>query len=485
MKNKFVRVVSLVVCIAVIFGCAAALGSCNFLEKVPSADDILELDSEQRAYELFAYADRMMSKADSYTARMLYNMSLTVGDYEIVAEGVEESIVSGMRSEAFSEYSEGTSKVSISSDTSAVSEMQTVMGYKDGMYFRKYVTDSKLQALCSEMTRTEYNDHKKYLGGIEFDFSDDSCVTTTCTYNEDGTWVATYTDFFEEELTQYEKLTEELALLFPEGVKLADIAVEVKVDELFYVESVSVDYVYTGKGVELPSFNITVNYSDYNDTEAADVDLDEYTEVDDIRVIDKIDDALKAVTDKTNVSFTTQYNQKITVAGESDIIKQKFEGTFENGAGFSFDVTFTADDGSQLIITYSGGKQIVYEVVVDEETGDVLHNELAVYDSYDAEAKSFIDDICDIDLFNSIDICDVEQKNSSKTYILTVDYPDTESYDYILEYAEAEEWAVSTATYTVELEGGKIKTFTYDLTLNTAYDDSGIGVRLRSVTEFK
>ena len=334
MKNKFVRVVSLVLCLAMLLGCTAALGSCNFLEKIPTADDILELDAEERAYALFVYADRKMSKADSYTVRTLYNMSIAIGDYEITAEGEEDTVVSGMRSEAFSEYCEGTTCVSVSTDPTSVSEVQMVMGYADGMYFRKNVTDGVTQALCSEMTRTEYNDHKKYLGGIEFDFSDDSCVTTTCTYNEDGTWVATYTDFFEEALTQYEKLTEELALLFPEGVKLADIAVEVKVDELFYVESVSVDYVYTGKGVELPSFNITVNYSDYNDTEAADVDLDEYTEVDDIRVIDRTERALKSITDKTQLSFSTQYNQKITVKGDSEIIKQKFEGTLGNDAGF-------------------------------------------------------------------------------------------------------------------------------------------------------
>ena len=485
MKNKFIKLLSLALSIVMLAGVALTLGSCGIFEKTPSPDDILELNEDERAYKLFEIASRNSDKANSFSSETDLILELQLNeDFIIKASGEASTRADGIRASVLREHTENEIVVAvIQGDETAETSVRTVSGYSDGFYYREIETDGNTPIrLCSELSRLEYLDHLEFLSdGLDLSLAEHDSFTTTCTYNEDGSWTATYTDFFEEAMATFDSYISELSYLFPEGTELDDLVIELKVTEDFYIDSFTVEYIYKNLSIPsavLPTVELTVQMFDYDTTELEAKDLSLYTVVDDIRAIDKTEKALSNMMDRSYSEFALEVDQyTYLLDGESEM-DSIYSGSYSNTNGkFSYSLTVTDaldSDAEAIEITYSNGKQ-----TVTGGEGFVP----SVNSSSDEEQKRVLKQLFDYATFNPSGVRNVTKKGTG-TYVFDLDIADISEFDVILESVGADSWQLSRSTLTVTLVGNKITAYAYELELNTAEDATGYCIEISTKLVF-
>ena len=471
MKNKFIKLLSLAVCCIMLFGVMATLGSCGFFEKTPRAEDILALDEEERAYELFRIADRASSKADTFTAEVGLSLNIGLSDLmSIASESTTKVFIEGAISEVYKEHSETDTTVTVTNgeEEPTVETVNTVQGFIDGKLYRSTEKAGSTSKMWSPITKLEYFDHKEFLDdGIEIALTKDTCFTATLTYNDDGTWVATFTDFFSDALETYENYVEAISTYFPIGTELDDVTVEIGVTEDFLIDYIKVDYIYKNAengSAPLPTVALAAEIFDYNATEVQNTDLSEYTEIADIRVIDKLEKTLSVIADKKSAEFNVTSTQTNYLHGDTSEMEQTYNVTYSNTDGkFASSITHTDHLGVVTVTEYMNGKKIIAIDGGDEQ----------VEESSDLIEKEYVKSLITSGSHLFLDIIDVEKDGSRDHLTIAESEELRELWKTVL---GADTLEICEGSITVKLDGGKLVEFTYEFEVQVKADRSDFGI---------
>ena len=168
---------------------------------------------------------------------------------------------------------------------------------------------------------------------------------------------------------------------------------------------------------------MAIEYSKFGEAvpNADDIKIEEYTEVDDVNVLDDARDALWDIENATSGRFTVQIDQAYSVDGQKNTSSEKDTVSYgvQNGA-FYLDLT-SKQDGLTAKITYKNGVMTVTQG--DESQSGPVGEEAA---------KSYLTELLNMARFDSKLVTDIE-KTGDGVYKFSLGDGNIPAYESILQ----------------------------------------------------
>lgn len=391
------------------------------------------------ADELYELIDAKMDAYDSYESTISMIMNVTINGIEVntTAEGVD--IRRGLTTDDFEFYTEMETTIS----SPSVSEKQktvTIEAYHEGNYFISNRGGGISQKLYSPMSK---EDARAYAEEDESDFFEyNDCVNKEFVKNEDGSYELTFSGYTAKAVSDIlEETGLDSSLL---SAELVDVKFNIKADADFNAAELALDFEFKQtSGATLPEISVTATYSKYNEAEikSAAINPDQYTKVDDVRLLDDIDELLSARTEAEEGEFTLTISQSVKVMGESQYSQEVDHVVYGVGSdGFFYDID--ADmNGAKYDITYSKGAQ---SVTVDGQTQAASQTE--------EDARAFVANLINSSQYDDSLVTGLTKVSDSE-YTITCEPKET--YEAAFESMGAKYRSVK-QTITLTLVDGKI-----------------------------
>lgn len=423
-----------------------SLASCELFEKEEEeitteevTEEATEPEETLTADEVYDRIDAKMDAYDSYesTFSMILNATVNGIDIKTQTEGVD--IRRGLATDNFEFYTDMEMTVS----TSASSEKEKIVNieaYHEGNYFVSYRGGGISQKLYSPMSK---EDARAYAEKEESDFFQyNDCVNKECVKNEDGTYEVIFSGYTAKAISDIlEDTGLDTSML---SAEIVDVKFSIKADAEFNATDIAFDFEFKPtSGTKLPELSAKGTYSKYNEAEIkpAAINPDQYTKIDDVRLLDEVEELLAARTEAEEGEFTLTISQQVKVMGESQYSQEVDKVVYGVGKeGYFYDID--ADmNGTKYDISYSQGAQ---SVTADGQTQKVPQAE--------QDARAFIE--------NLINSCQYDEqlvtgltKVSDNEYTVTCE--PKASYEAVFESMGAKYRSVK-QTITLTLEDGKI-----------------------------
>jgi hypothetical protein len=392
------------------------------------------------ADELFDMIDKKMDSYDSYesTLEMIMNVTMNGVEASVTAKGLE--IRQGLTTDNFAFYTETEMKMAIPS-LSTTEKLTNVEAYHGGNYFLSNRGDGISQKIYSPMTK---EDAKAYVDGKDsdiFEFGD--CVNKEVKINEDGTYDLTFSGYTAKAVHEILDQTGLDTSMLTHDV--IDVTVSIKADAEFNATVFEFSFVFEQKpgSEKMPEISVKGTYYKYNEAviDAAKVNPEKYTAVDDIRLIDEMEDLLDARYAKEEGNFTLDISQTLKIMGETQQSNETDIVTYgKNDKGYFYDID--ADmNGTKYDISYSLGTQTV---VAGGQSQPVAQTE--------AEARAFIENLINTCQFKDSAVTGIKKISDNK-FSFTCEPKD--AYKTLIEQMGATFRSV-TQTITVTVENGEI-----------------------------
>lgn len=442
-----------------------------------------QMDETDRAFELYdrVFMGEMPRGVRSYTVSVTMSMQMTVQGFDanITANG-----------DMHYTNDEVCEKLTLKSVVAGeTTETETLAGYTDGTMFRSQRVDGKyLQRLKSPITKKEYQDFRAESAmGLEFEPSEYAyCAMVTCVENDDG-WKATYTDFYESGMEPYRKMFAGYDELLAESFRLVDMEVTLLVDGKLCPKQVKMIPIYEKKDANskgtLPTIAFEFKFVDYNQTSQTNLpDLGDYAEVADLRVLDRVEDAIEERLDAESGKFKT------VISAESRVDANKSKSTE------SYDVSYSTTDGklsyTMEFETYTGSSSLNksrYRLTYADsqlKTLDLSNfREQKSGTNDDAQRKTLKQLMNYIPLDTGSVAGIVEDENESGLYTFTAEIKNLDAYQSLADSIDADNLA-GTVTYTVKLVDGKITRFEVLQIITASTEDHSCSVEITASCVF-
>lgn len=298
------------------------------------------------------------------------------------------------------------SSMTISCDETSYEQTAKLMeAYYEGKMYHAGSDGTYEQKLCSTMTHDEYDQVQSGTLTEDVDLAD--CTSAQYTQNEDGTWILEFTGYTKkaiDNMVDSFSLTQDML-----GVSIADVKVTLRANAEFLVDKMEFSFVFAADDEGLtPTFAIVAEYSGYNSAvfDATKLNTEEFTEVDDLRILESMQSALAERQNAASGKFTLdlkatyQMQHQTTTSQEIDVVTYGRK----NGAYYYM---ITAEMGNQTFeVRYQNGEQ---NVTTDGQTTTASQSE--------AEAKYFVDNLINTARYTSGAITDI-QKLEEGVYLL-------------------------------------------------------------------
>ncbi len=391
------------------------------------------------ADEIYERIDAKMDAYDSYESTISMIMNVTINGIEVNTKTEGVDIRRGLATDNFEFYTD----MEITVSTSASSEKEKIVNieaYHEGNYFVSYRGGGISQKLYSPMSK---EDARAYAEDGESDFFEyNDCVNKEFVKNEDGTYEVTFSGYTAKAVNDIlDETGLDTSML---SAEIVDVKFSVKADAEFNATELALDFEFKQTaGTKLPEISVKGTFSKYNEAEikSASINPDQYTKVDDVRLLDDIDELLTARTEAEEGEFTLTISQSVKVMGESQYSQEVDHVVYGVGSdGYFYDID--ADmNGTKYDIAYSKGAQ---SVTVDGQTQQAPQAE--------QDARAFVE--------NLINSCQYDEKLvtgltkvSDNEYTITCEPKAT--YEAVFESMGAKYRSVK-QTITLTLEDGKI-----------------------------
>lgn len=366
------------------------------------------------------------------------------------------------------EYLESDSKV-VCADLDMEQIVKTINAYYDGKMYIANSDGTYDQKLCSAATKEEYADSMSGALTDKVDLAD--CTGGKFSKNEDDTWTVEFSGYTNKTMNN---VLDSMGLASEMlGAPIEDMKVTVIANEEFLVKTMSIVFVFE-EGDVLPEYAITAEYSKYN-TAAVDpavLKAEEYTEVADIFVLDKIEDGMKERQDAASGNFVLDLNTTTRYYGQTSKSKETDIVTYgkKNGA-YYYSISATAGD-TKMTLMYQNGTSTV------TSAGETYTNPMS-----DADAKAMIDGLIDSALFNALAVTNID-KEGEGVYMLTLENIDLSTYSARVAASgvklESGEQAVK-----VTFKDGKLVQIESLVCLKGKVEYNDIELDLKSVADFE
>ena len=329
--------------------------------------DLDSMESEERAEILEKAAEQEMNKLDSYTSKMELEFFINVGSNRVESTATNEIKIANQNSENY-QYRSTTLNKTKAGDTTNI--VVTTEGFKDGTMYRGYEEGDRISYLRSEVSQADFIAYMK--SRENNDNMTNIFVKGAFTYKavsektETG-WLVNINEISENFLLAMER-NMGLHEMFDEGL-LEDIEYDIYLSSEMHYERIDIRFIIK-EGVNSPSFNFgftecSISYYDLNETQLPSLNITEYTEAADLRILDNIENSFDAMKNSENGKFTISISQKIPV---SSIEIEEFDNVsyqIKNGK-----ISYTCDsvvNDESVKLTYEDGTRKTYKIKGGEE----------------------------------------------------------------------------------------------------------------------
>jgi hypothetical protein len=261
------------------------------------------------------------------------------------------------------------------------------------------------QKLCSAMTHEEYDHIQTGVLTDDLDLAD--CTSAQFSQNEDDTWTLQFSGYTKKTI---DKMVESFSIT-PDmlAVPIADVKVSLSANAQFLVQKMEFSFDFAVEDEEMtPTFRITAEYSNYDTAvfDTAKLNTEEFTEVDDVRILESLQTLLQERQNTVSGKFTMDL--KSTYQLQDQITASQEQATFtygrKNGAYFYSGIANI--DRKTFAVSYGNGQQ---EVTVSGQTSTAFQSE--------EEAKAYIDGLINMANYTPTAITGI-QKLDEGVYLL-------------------------------------------------------------------
>lgn len=353
----------------------------------------------ESALALWEKVDETMNTTQSMEMRGTVDAVFYNGGYEFRLVGDSYIFASKETHYTESEMTLSCEEISMEQTT------RMVEAHHDGKMYIASNDGTYDQKLCSTMTHEEYDQIQTGTLTEDVDLAD--CTGAQFSQNEDGTWnlqFSGYTKKTIDKMVESFSMTQDML-----GVPIADVKVSLSADADFLVQKMefSFDFTVEDEGMA-PTFLVTAEYSGYNTAvfDATKLKTEEFTEVDDVRILESLQSALKDRQDAASGKFTLDLKSTYQMQGQTSASQEKDVVTYgrKNGA-YYYNITAQMD-GQGFDVRYQNSEQTV---TTDGQTNTAHQSE--------EEAKLFIDGLINTGNYISAAITDI-QKLDEGVYLL-------------------------------------------------------------------
>ena len=389
------------------------LASCKKGEESEEAE---EKFVPKTAIELWEKIDETMSKTDRWEEKETANISLNMQGYRIEMSMEGFAVHYDTEDEIYSyRYAKSETKCP---ELSLEEKTESVEAYYDGKAYISNISEERTQKLCSEMTAEKFFETSDTLDDI--DMTD--CTKAEFSTEEDGSYKLNFSGYTKKTISTFLKELEMSEI--EEGNEIVDMETSLTADENFHVGKMEFSLVFESEdALNAPVFSMAIEYSKFGEAvpNADDIKTEEYTEVDDVNVLDDARDALWDIENATSGRFTVQIDQAYSVDGQKNTYTEKDTVSYgvQNGA-FYLDLT-SKQDGLTAKITYKNGVMTVTQG--DENQSGPVGEEAA---------KSYVTELLNMARFYSKLVTDIE-KTGDGVYKFSLGDGNIPAYESILQ----------------------------------------------------
>ncbi|MBE6652164.1 MAG: hypothetical protein E7610_01965 [Ruminococcaceae bacterium] len=370
------------------------------------------MNEQDRASYFYELINQVADSVESFT--MEQTMSMKMDITSVTYEQVTESTLTVIDGKDGLTYLD-ESKTTIWTGGNRV-VLREAQGYLDGMMFLYQKEDDHESKLKSPI---DSNGYMEFLGernesSVEIEAGKGISETMTCMQNADKTWTATYENFTEEGMKPFLKMIDGVEHTVMAEHSLVDVRLTVKADEDFFISTMDIEYIFEKNpdaDSRVPEISIKTKYTGWNKTVLAEpYDISDFTEVEDIRVIDRFERALRARKTAEFGSFTMRTDSVVKQSNGSDQNTSTVQKvTYKNVDGFEFTLEYDSE-GGRYEYSYKGGSCKVN--VKDPSTGNILQSSEAPMG--DSEAQMVVQQFMDPEGISTVDIAGYTVLNEEK-----------------------------------------------------------------------
>ena len=394
MKKLLIRLLAVTLLLTAV---ALPLTSCTQTSR------LLGMEGDERAEYFYSLINSKASFAASGYMEQTMSMKLDIGDvtYEQVTEG---GITFVAEKDDFSYLEQVTTTVWTGGEKITSTEDR---GYAKGMMFAYYKEGGDVTRLKSPITPEEYNEFQAELnaGEPEVKIGKDYSERMSCERGEDKTWTAVYEGFTEEGLKPFLAMLDGIEYTVMADHALTDVRLTYTADADLNMTSRVIEYVFEENkdaDTRVPEITIESTYSGWNNTILEEYDLSRFTEVEDLRHMDRF---LKALRDRTTAefgSFTVTTDASALYDGENEKTRTEQKVTYKNVNDFEFSLSF-GEEGYDYKMDYKKGN---CKTVIRDEKGKVVHSETTPMT--DAEAQGTVVQLMNSESISGVDLADIK-----------------------------------------------------------------------------
>jgi hypothetical protein len=233
-------------------------------------------------------------------------------------------------------------------------------GYADGkMFSHQAVSNGTTSNLTSPLTGQEYLEHVNGLNStLLADILKTAANTITCEKNDDGEWVARFTDFKDTGLERVFIYFGTSASMFKNDIEGAELTFRAT-NKLIPIE-MKFEVTFAEQKGSTSQLIYVSSYGSYNSAEASAPDLTDYKEVVDLRLAEEAAAVLREVECAATISFDKSekfYTRPDTESGRKVMFESCYYHVEQQDGEDGY--TFTAEldnDGKKTLYDYADGQ---------------------------------------------------------------------------------------------------------------------------------
>ena len=409
MKKIITALVSLIILVVAL---PLAMTSCSGVTLLNS------MKGDAQAMYFFYQVNKKASKADSKTMEQTLYMKVDLGntDYEQTTTATVTTIGKGKKMTALTQVMSHT--LVNKSNTYTYNDY----GYADGMMFlynRELGAESKIKSPMSVKEYERFVAEQNQEGG-EIIVGKGYSETMTCTRNEDKTWTATYESFTEEGMIPFYRMLAGVEEMVTVDHPLTDVRMTVTADQDLYLSAISIEYLFEENpeaDSAVPEVRIDYKYEGWNNTVLAEpYDLSEFTEVEDVRYVERFLGALQDRETAESGTFEVVTSASVQYGSQRENTDNVQSVTFDSNDGYTFS-TKTTRSNYDYTSTYRDGK--LTSEVRNHTSGNLVESTTDRIRDY--EARALVQQLMNSENLRGLDIVDatlIDRKEGTYRFAL-------------------------------------------------------------------
>lgn len=415
----------------------------------------------ESAVALWNKIDETMTAAQSMEMRSTVLAVFYSGGYEFKLHG--SAYIFASKETHFTD-----SEMTLSCEATSFEQKTYLMeAYYEGKMYHMGNDGTYDQKLCSAMTHDEYDQIQSGTLTEDVDLAD--CTSARYTQNEDGTWILEFSGYTKKTIdSMIDSLSMTQDML---AVPIADVKVTICANADFLVNKMEFSFVFAADDEGLaPTFLMTAEYAGYNSAvfDAGKLNTEEFTEVDDVRILESMQSALTERQNAASGKFNLDLKSIHKLQNQTTTFEEKDVVTYGRKNGAYYYTIMSEMEGQTFEIRYQNGEQ---NVTMDGQTTTGSQSE--------AEAKYFVDALINSAYYTSAAITDI-QKLEDGVYLLIGEPKNMEQAMGLTDVDVASVIQECKVTF----ENNKLMKIENKLVIEGKYSADSITITVESLVEF-